>query len=327
MIHDVQEFFGLERAFKDAGYFKTEAYSQTFNDLKHAISSSRLVALTGIVGCGKTTAARKMREELEKKDAYIVAVSHAIDKDRVTVNTLLTALFLDLSADKNIKISNQAETRERQLIELIRKRKKNVVMFIDEAHDLSHKTLKCLKRLTEVFFETPYKLSIVLIGQPKLRIDLERPSLEEIGARSIVLKLEGIRGYEKEYINWLLTACLRKDVSRDKVFSPEAIDVMANRLSTPLQINNYAMNALERAHQIGCKTVTGELMEMVISPDFEGIEARAQRCGYNPKSLCEALDVKPGELKALFNSRLQPPRMQELHQELLRLGLAQGGKL
>ena len=113
-----------------------------------------------------------------------------------------------------------------------------------------------------------------------------------------------------------------KKMPKEKVFSPEAIEIMAERLSTPLQINSYAWKALVQAHQIGCRPVSGEIMDAVISPDLEGLEAKAQRSGYNSKSLGEALDAKPNEIKALFHNRLQSPRLQELHQGLLKIGLA-----
>jgi type II secretory pathway predicted ATPase ExeA len=37
-------------------------------------------------------------------------------------------------------------------------------------------------------------LAVVLAGHPKLKNDLRRPSMEEIGARATVLTLDGIQG-------------------------------------------------------------------------------------------------------------------------------------
>ena len=38
-----------------------------FKDIKAAIVSGKLVALTGVVGCGKTVTLRKLQEVLEKE--------------------------------------------------------------------------------------------------------------------------------------------------------------------------------------------------------------------------------------------------------------------
>jgi type II secretory pathway predicted ATPase ExeA len=64
-----------------------------------------------------------------------------IIEDRVTVDTLVVAMFHDLSTEREVYIPGQAEKRERKLVELISKRKKPVVLLVDEAHDLKRKTL------------------------------------------------------------------------------------------------------------------------------------------------------------------------------------------
>ena len=61
--------------------------------------------------------------------------------------------------------------------------RKPVALLVDEAHDLHAKTLIGLKRLMEVVADSGGMLSVVLVGHPKLRNDLRRPTLEEIGYR------------------------------------------------------------------------------------------------------------------------------------------------
>ena len=80
-------------------------------------------------------------------------------------------------------ISSQSERRERDLQELFKRAKKPVALFVDDAHDLHPKTLVALKRLTEVVVEGGGQLSLVLLGHPKLKNDLRRPQMEEIGDR------------------------------------------------------------------------------------------------------------------------------------------------
>jgi type II secretory pathway predicted ATPase ExeA len=54
-------------------------------------------------------------------------------------------------------------------------------------------------------------LSIVLAGHPKLRNDLRRPTMEEIGYRAAVFSFDGIAGNQREYIN-----CCSKPAPRRK---------------------------------------------------------------------------------------------------------------
>ena len=111
----------------------------------------------------------------------------------------MLALFYDLSTDKDLKIPTQPEKRERALQALVKKRRKPIALFIDEAHDLHSKTLVGLKRLMEVVQSGDGTLSIVLVGHPKLKNDIRRPAMEEIGSRASVFILEGIQGQQEQY--------------------------------------------------------------------------------------------------------------------------------
>lgn len=321
MIYDVKQFFGIKKEFQNAGYFETENYRAILLDLKTAIYSGRLVSLTGIVGCGKTVTSRQIREDLIKEGKVIVSTNLAVDKDKVNLGTLIFTLFSDLVTKKDYKIPTKLELRERRLRELILERKKPVVLFIDEAHDLHHTTLKGLKRLIEVVQDANSTLSVVLIGHPKLRIELNSPAMEEIGARIVELNLLGIEGSEGKYINWLLNQCLNEDVDSTDIFTEEAMQLMAKKLSTPLQINNYLWKSLVGAHIIGQKPVEADTVAEIISSDLNGLEANIQRYGYTIKSLGEAIDASSSEIRAYLRNRLAPGRTQEIEKEILKLGI------
>jgi hypothetical protein len=91
-----------------------------------------------------------------------------------------------------VKIPKQAERRERDLRDIMRKGKRPVVLVVDEAHDLHHKTLTGLKRLMEVIADAGVLLSVLFVGLPRLRNDLRRPQMEEIGYRTTNFDYEGI---------------------------------------------------------------------------------------------------------------------------------------
>jgi len=55
MLSDVKDYYGLARDFGQSGYFETAQSQQTFKELRLAIKEGKLVALSGIVGSGKTT--------------------------------------------------------------------------------------------------------------------------------------------------------------------------------------------------------------------------------------------------------------------------------
>lgn len=198
---------------------------------------------------------------------------------------------------------------------------KPVVLFVDEAHDLQGQTLKELKRLMEVIEEDGGMLSVVLAGHPKLRNDLRRSSMEEIGHRMTVFNLDGIAASKREYVEWLLEKCVRSGISIDTVFSAEAVDLLAERLVTPLQVEHYMTLAVEEAFIIGARPVTAEIVASVIAKVINELESRLTRMGYNARLLAQILNIRPAVVQSFFQGQLPPGRMQEIQNELLAVGI------
>ena len=319
MRSDVMKHYGLTRDLPRSGYFETEQQQKVFADIQAAIHGGKLLALVGLVGCGKTTTLNRLVQTLKAEKAILVSQSLAVDKHRVNLGTLMTALFYDLVDEKDFKIPTQPEKRERKLVEVISKRRKPIALFVDEAHDLHHKTLVGLKRLIELVQNAGGTLSVVLIGHPKLRNDLRRPALEEIGARTALFVLDGIKGQERAYIDWLLAQCTKDDGA--EILTDEAIDRLAGALATPLQIEQYLTLAFEAGYEVGAHPITAEIIDNVLAADLDALEATLTRNGYSARALAEVLNVRPAEVRAFLHGQLAPGRTQELHAQLLAAGL------
>ena len=136
----MMQYYGLIKDLNKADYFETEDIKKTLHSLETAILSGGIIAMTGIVGVGKTMVLRQMQQSLKKNNQVVVSKALATDKRRVNVNTLYTALFSDLPTSKDFKIPTQPEKRERKLQELIKKINKPISLIIDEAHDLHWRT-------------------------------------------------------------------------------------------------------------------------------------------------------------------------------------------
>jgi type II secretory pathway predicted ATPase ExeA len=319
MLSDVMEYFGLNRAFDHVGYFETAQHSQLIKELKLAIRQGGLITMTGVVGSGKTTMLRQLQAELKREKEVILSTSLAVDKNRVNLGTLITALFFDLSTERDFKPPSQPEKRERKLVELMEKSRKPVVLLVDDAHDLHNQTLVGLKRLIELVQDRGRVLSILLSGHPKLKNDLRRPNLEEIGARTTTLVLEGIRGYQLQYIQWLISECSEQPL--ENLVHEDAVALLSEKLMTPLQIAHYLKLAFEEAHQVGVKPVTSEVIEAVLSQGLNDLEPRLVRHGYNAKVLARLLNARPAEVRSFLHGRLPPGRTQELQDQMLGMGI------
>jgi len=64
MLSDVMSHFKLVKAFRNVGYFETDHHKQIFKELNMAIRQGKLIAVAGIVGSGKTTTLKKIRDTL-----------------------------------------------------------------------------------------------------------------------------------------------------------------------------------------------------------------------------------------------------------------------
>lgn len=321
MYGEMMQYYGLSKDLDKADYFETEPFKKILLSLETAIHSGGIIALTGIVGIGKTTALRRMQQSLKEANQVIVAKALATDKRRININTLYTALFSDLPTIKDFKIPTQPEMRERKLQELIRKINKPIALFIDEAHDLHWRTLIGLKHLVETAEDAKGTLTIVVVGHPKLGNELRKPAMEEVGARTKVFTLDGLGQQKQHYIEWVLEKCSKAKIKPHEIVAKDAIDLFAERLITPLQITHYLSLALVKGHTTGTKPVDRDIIESVLSPDLDTLEPRLARQGYGMAVLCEHLNARRSEVRAYLRGQLPAGKTDEFNKEIHKLGI------
>jgi type II secretory pathway predicted ATPase ExeA len=321
MQTEVMRYYGLARPPVDLGFFETEHHAQLTHDLKTAITGGRLIALTATIGSGKTVLTRRLREELEREGRVIVSRALSLEKAKISVPLLVAALFYDLSSEKTVSIPSQSERRERDLQELFRKAKRPVALFVDDAHDLHPKTLTALKRLVELVTEGGGQLAVILVGHPKLRNDLKRPLMEEIGDRTTVFEFGGLRDRQRDYIDWALRAALSPGIEPDVVLSEDAAILLAAKLKTPLQIGRHLVRAFEAGFGASVKPVDAATVEGVLSRQIDDLEPQLIRHGYDTKSLADQFDAKPAEIRKLLRGGLDPARARELFDDMRAAGL------
>jgi hypothetical protein len=150
---------------------------------------------------------------------------------------------------------------------------------------------------------------VVLAGHPKLRNDLRKDTMEEIGYRTDVFSLDGIVGAQREYIAWLLGTCAASEEAAGSILTDDAVDLLASKLRTPLQVQLHLALALEAGYQAGERPVSVEVVESGLSRHIDDLEPTLTRNGYCMKDLVEQFGGKVHEFKALFNNTLDPERV------------------
>ncbi len=68
MFSEVMEFFGLEQELDRRGFFATDAQTHLEQEVTKIITQGRLIALSGIVGSGKTTFLQRLITDARKSE-------------------------------------------------------------------------------------------------------------------------------------------------------------------------------------------------------------------------------------------------------------------
>src|SRR5215467_8262895 len=242
-----------------------EGHREALAALFYEIESGRgFSALAAEPGMGKTSLLMRLLESMQEsaRTAFLFQTEGGSRE-------FLCALLHDLgiaTRGRDLAATHEA-LNETLLAELNAGRR--VIVVIDEAQNLSEKTLESVRLLSN--FETPEAklMHIILAGQPKRSEKLAKPSLTQLRQRvSNVIQLKPFRSEETtDYIKHRLrTAGLKGQVP----FSPEALLLIArSSKGIPRNINNICFQALSlgfatQTQVIGINTIREVLADLEI---------------------------------------------------------------
>jgi hypothetical protein len=145
--------------------------------------------------------------------------------------------------------------------------------------------------------------------------------MEEVGYRSAIFEFDGMAGHQLPYIRWLLEKCAAEGISVNEMIDPAAVELLANRLKTPLQIERHLALAFEEAFRIGERPVSVQVVEGALARHLEDLEPLLTRHGYTVRSLVEQFSAKPAEIRRFLRGELGGAKAQELSERMRAAGL------
>jgi general secretion pathway protein A len=251
-----------------------EGHREALAALFYGIESGRgFSALAAEPGMGKTSLLMRLLETMQEsaRTAFLFQTEGGSRE-------FLCALLHDLGiATRGRDLASTHEALNDTLLAELNAGRR-VIVVIDEAQNLSEKTLESVRLLSN--FETPEAklMHIILAGQPKLSEKLAQPSLTQLRQRvSNVIQLKQFRSEETiDYIKHRLrTAGLKGQVP----FSSDALLLIArSSKGIPRNINNICFQALSlgfatQTQVIGINTIREVLADL----EIENADANSRR--------------------------------------------------
>ncbi len=242
------------------------------------------MAVVGESGAGKSTLRRDLIDRINNENLPIVVIEPYIiamednDKKGKTLKAahIAEAVISTLAPLERMKQSPEARFRQLHRVLKDSSRAGNQhVLIIEEAHSLPVPTLKHLKRFFELEDGFKKLLSIVLVGQPELKLKLSERNFEvrEVVQRCEVVELAPLDSCLEQYVEWRLKALGRKS---DDIFDRDALDTVRERLILtnarnkaqtsllyPLAVGNLLTSAMNLAAELGLPKVTADVVKGV----------------------------------------------------------------
>lgn len=196
------------------------------------INQAGFVVISGSVGTGKTTLIRLLLNRI-KQDVTVGLISNT----HVSFSNLIERILMAFELDYIGK--GQTEQYEIFTDFMVSQYAQNqrVVLIIDEAQNLSPKTLEELRMLSNINADKVQVLQIILVGQNQLLEKLRRPELEQFVQRVAVdYQLEPLNEDEtKQYIQHRLTVA---GTDKTSIFTEKACELIyKNTQGIPRLIN------------------------------------------------------------------------------------------
>jgi general secretion pathway protein A len=246
-------------------YF-TAFHRAAFEHLVYGVTARRgFMELTGEVGCGKTTICRAVLAHLGNQVRSAMILNPCLSGSQL-LRAIVTDFGLAVSRDRlgqhaalNAFLLQQASVGGK------------VVLIIDEAQDLSTRTMEEVRLLSNLETAQHKLIQIVLAGQPELKKRLEAPELRQLRQRITVrthIPPLGVADIAAYIDHRLRTAAAPAEVR----FTEGACNqVAAYSGGVPRMINAVCDYAMLAAYTMSVRVISSACVERAIRQLEEGV--------------------------------------------------------
>tara|TARA_Y100001933_G_C18895973_1_gene520411 strand:+ start:181 stop:981 length:801 start_codon:yes stop_codon:yes gene_type:complete len=243
--------------------YMSSMLDETLSRLEFAASRQLFAIVTADVGCGKSTAIRRLTNDLPKDDYEILYLSDSKLTPRWFYKGLLEQLGLESKFYRG-----DARRQLHQQLEVIRGvYKKNVVTIVDEAHLLAKEALEEIRFLLNYKMDSFQPMALILVGQNELWDKLKLQRYAAIRQR-IDIKCEIPQMDLSQTSEYIAAHLEYADGSRD-IFTEKAIDeIYRYSAGSARAINKVCTHSLMYAAQRAKKLIDDHMVKTVINGEL-----------------------------------------------------------
>ena len=274
-----EAFYGLrEKPFSllpDPGFlYLGQPHSMAYAVLEYGVlNQAGFTVITGEVGSGKTTLVRHLLNRIDDQ-ITIGLITNTANLEPELLRWVLLAFNQDHSNRDAVALH---AIFEQFLIERYA-RGGRTVLLVDEAQNLTVATLEELRMLSNINADKDLLLQVVLVGQPELKVKLERPELHQFAQRISAsyhlnaLSMEDTVSYIRHRLKYA--------GAERRIFTEEACAaVYASSKGVPRLINILCDTALVYAYAEGAIEIGVGVVSEVIRDFAAGIQRERSTSG------------------------------------------------
>jgi len=270
-VYDYLEYWGLHRKpfenntdpdFFYESYDHIEALERLFYIIEEGNMNFGL--LTGEIGCGKTITRSVLKERLSPIRYEVID----LENSNLTFNFILLELIQRMSLenfDFHLKDDELYYLLKefKKLVDIkISQRKKNLVIILDEAQQLTNESIIELKNLTNITFNNQSYITIILMGQPELRSVVK--NLPQIDQRvSLRYHLNPLS--ERDVAGYLSHRLKVSGHADGALFTEKAVQMLSQVTGgIPREMNRICQLSLDRSFSLCLESVNEDVVKSIV---------------------------------------------------------------
>jgi general secretion pathway protein A len=234
-------------------------HSLAYSMLEYGIlNEAGFTVITGEIGSGKTTLLRQLLHSMDER-VTVGLISNTMMGQGNLLEWILLSLNQPFDQPKYVALLRQFQ----EFLISEYEQGRHTVLMIDEAQNLDLSALEELRMLSNINADGAQLLQVILVGQPQLRVMLQRPELIQFAQRITSDFHLGPLTMEEgaQYIHHRVAL----SGGSDSLFSKEAAHMIANVSSgIPRIINAVCDAALVYGFALHAKKITINIVQEVL---------------------------------------------------------------